>query len=579
MKPLDPKLLRYARAARFYVILTAVLGTLTALFVIAEALLIANSLAPVVDGDKDLADVTTLLWALLGVVVARALIVAIQERYAHRSAHRVIAELRREVLERSVGMGPRWLAEGNGPRVVTLVTQGLNDLEPYFVKYLPQLLLTSTVTPLTLIVVFGLDWISALIITVTIPLVPIFMILIGRLTQTFADKRLRTMSRLGAQVLDLLAGLPTLKALGREKGPAARVRALGKAHREATMVTLRVAFLSGMVLELVTTLSVALVAVSIGIRLVHGDLDLTTGVAVLVLAPEVFFPIRQIGTQFHASSNGVAAAQRAFEIIETDRPQPGTHAAPDLHESRITLDHLSVRAPGRSMIAPSDVNATITPGSIVALVGPNGAGKSTTVSVLLGLIPPDDGTVTVRGPEGTELTLADIDPATWWPQIAWVPQRPALVPGTVTDNLALGLGPEHADQEHFEQAAAVTGFAEVVAKLPDGYDTLLGQGGVGLSVGQRQRLVLTRALAGSHPLVILDEPTAHLDALGEQTILDAAERMRAEGRTVIVIAHRASLVGLADTVINVHAKLIPTDEEPGNAAPSEPTSSTPEVTA
>lgn len=566
MKPLDPRLLRYARAARTYIGMTTGFGILAAALIVAQALLIAHALAPVIDGTKDLSDVVPLLVALAAVFAARSLVISLQERFAHRAASRTIGELRSEVLEHSVRLGPRWLADGHGPEVVTLATRGLDDLEPYFVRYLPQLLLAVTLTPATLAVIFGLDLTSAILIIITIPLIPIFMILIGKLTQSYADARLASMTRLGAQILDLLAGLPTLRALRRENGPAARVRSLGEAHERATMGTLRVAFLSGMALEFLTTLSVALVAVSIGLRLVGGNLSLTTGLAVLILAPEVYLPLRQVGAHFHASADGVAASNKAFEILETPLPESGSTAAPSIADSTIRLEGLGVRAPGRDVMAPFDLSGVIEPGRITALAGPNGAGKSTTVSAILGLLAPDQGRVVVVPNGGEAIDLADIESAGWWSQIAWVPQRPAMTPGSVLDNVAgtedgLVSGTEAHPSDRIREAALLTGFADVVDSLPNGWGTQLGQGGVGLSVGQRQRLALTRALAGSQPLVILDEPTAHLDALSEDVVLSAVRSLSEAGRTVIIVAHRASLLSLADTVIDVDSALVDAEQE------------------
>ena len=551
MKPLDPKLLRYAAPARGYVLLTAAFGITTAGLVVAQALLIAATLAPVVSAGATLDDVSGHLRWLAGVVVARAVVTGLQERYAHRAATRVVTSLRGQVLAHAAALGPRWLSTGRGVDTVTLATRGLDDLEPYLVRYLPQLLLAVTVTPATLVVVLGLDWISAVIIIVTIPLVPVFMILVGQLTQSYSERRLAVMQRLGAQVLDLLAGLPTLRAFGRERGPVARVRELGDAYTRSTMSTLRVAFLSGMVLELLTTLSVALVAVGVGLRLVYGEVGLETALAVLVLAPEVYLPIRQIGVQFHASTDGITAAQKAFDVIEEPLRPQGTVTAPDLARATITVDGLGIDAPGRDLRAPAGLSLTIRPGRMVALTGPSGSGKTTTVLALLGLVSPDSGSVRVDGTD-----LADVDLSTWWSQVAWLPQRSTLPPGTLREALGVAEAERTASvgtpaSEAVTRAMRLTGLDTVVSTLPDGLDTVLGQGGVGLSVGQRQRVALTAALLGDEPLVVLDEPTAHLDALAEDQVLASLAALRDAGRTVVVVAHRPSLVELADDVVEV----------------------------
>ncbi len=557
MKPLDPRLLRYARSARGYLALTVALGILTAALVVAQALLLAHALGKAAHDEATPASLGPTIGWLAAVVVARAGVVAVQERFAHRAATRAVGELRAGVVGHAVALGPRWLATGRGPEVVTLATRGLDALEPYFVRYLPQLVLSATVTPATILVVLGLDWASAAIVVGTLPLVPVFMVLIGRMTEGTSQRGLTAMARLGSQVLDLLAGLATLRAFGREAGPTARVRALGDAHRRATMGTLRVAFLSGMVLELLTTLSVALVAVSIGLRLVTGGLSLETGLAVLVLAPEVYWPLRQVGAQFHASTDGVAAAEAAFAVIEAPSAPAGTVACPPLRGATLRLAGVSVRSSGG--LTPSRLSLEVPPGRVTALVGPSGAGKTTTVEVLLGLLRPDEGTAELVVPGTPPVPLADLDPATYWPQVAWLPQRPVLEPGSVR---ALVGG---SSDEARAAAAARTGLDTVLAGLPAGWDTVLGGGGTGLSVGQRQRVALTRALLSSAPLVVLDAPTAHLDAAGERVVLDTVEAMRAAGRTVLLVAHRPSLVATADAVVPIppaHPVAPPTPGDP-----------------
>ncbi|WP_082131385.1 thiol reductant ABC exporter subunit CydD [Cellulomonas sp. FA1] len=560
MKPLDPRLLRYARAARGYLALTVALGVVTGALVVAQALLLAHALGSAVADGATLPRVLPLVGGLAGVVAVRALVAGVQERYAHRAATRAVAELRERVVAHAATVGPRRAAPADGASLVTLATRGLDALEPYFVRYLPQLVLAATLTPATLLVVLGLDWISAAIIAGTIPLVPVFMWLVGVMTQGRSERGLATMQRLGAQVLDLLAGLTTLRAFGRERGPVARVRDLGDAHRRATMGTLRVAFLSGMVLELLTTLCVALVAVAIGMRLVYGQMDLVTGLAVLVLAPEVFNPLRQVGAQFHASTDGVAAADRAFAVLEVPVPPTGTRPAPDLAGGAVRARGVAVRA--RSGWAPAPLDVGLAPGRVVALVGASGAGKSTTVEVLLGLLTPDAGRVELVAADGTATDLADVDVHGYWRQVTWLPQRPVLEPGTVHEVLG---SPDPADRD---RAAALTGLDAVVATLPEGWSTALGTGGTGLSVGQRQRLALTRALLHPSPVVVLDEPTAHLDAAGERVVLATLAALRDAGSAVLLVAHRASLAARADDVVHVTSAPDPTGSDPRGGAPS-----------
>ncbi len=550
MRPFDPRLLRYARSARGPIAVTALLGTLTALLVLAQALLISAALSPVVSGTASLTDVWPFIVGIAAVFACRALIVAAREAVSTRAAAAAVRELRGRVVDASVTLGSRWRAT-KGAETTTLLSTGLEDLRPYFVSFLPQLVLVCTVTPAALGVILLLDFWSALIALLVIPLIPIFMILIGRFTQAASEDKLASMKRLTAQLLDLMSGLPTLRGLGRERAPRTHLHALGAANTKATMATLRVAFLSGGVLEFLTTLSVALVAVEVGMRLVFGNISLFHGLAVIMLAPEVFEPLRQVGAQFHASANGVTASKAAFDIIEEAEAvdSPGTDECPDMARTDIVLDSLGVRA--RGAWAPAPTSGVIAPGIVTALCGPSGTGKSTIVLCLLADMTPDAGRVLLRpsasSSESGESVLSDIDPAAWRRQISWVPQSPTLVPGTILDNMG------DLPLDDLNDAAAATGFDEVLASAPDGWNTVIGSGGVGLSVGQRQRLALTRALAAHSQVVILDEPTAHLDAVSEDTVVRAIDAMRDAGRTVIIIAHRAAMMEAADAVIDVRS--------------------------
>ena len=622
MKPLDPRLLRQTRAARRYVALTVGLGAAATGLIVVQALIIAALLAPVVLGEHASGQAAAWSFAGLALVVAgRSGVAWAQERYALRAAARTIAELRRAVVKSWASRGPRAPVpvSGNGQgldhgagqeaghgasreaEVATLATRGLDALEPYLVRYVPQVVLTALVTPVLVCVVLGLDWISAVIVLVTLPLVPIFMVLVGRLTAGTSERRLATVERLGSQVLDLVAGLPTLRAFGRSFGPGERVRALGDATRTATMGTLRIAFLSSMVLELLTTLSVAIVAVGVGLRLVEGAMDLEVAIAVLVLAPEVYLPLRRVGAEFHASADGVAAVSRVLALlgppgpdrsegadVSSDGGRPASEDLGGLIEAgggagwTVVLEGVSVVAPGRGVTAPAELSARIPLGSgepgggrVVALRGPSGSGKSTAVLVTLGLLTPDAGRAVLIPPGGLPHDLADLSPnglETWWSALTWVPQRPSLPPGRLRDIVLEGSARSPAQaltDRDLADAACLTGLDTVLDSLPDGWDAHVGLGGTGLSVGQRQRVALTSALlddATTRPLVILDEPTAHLDARGEQAVLDTVRAWRDAGRTVLVVAHRASLLRLADQVVDVRSAADPAATPPTDLA-------------
>lgn len=538
MKPLDPRLLTYAGQTKRYIAFLVVLGVIDAALIAAQIVLIAYAVSPVFYGTATPAGVLGRVAWLGVVVVARFALAYVRDAYGHRSAVNVIADLRGKVLRKAASLGDRWLS-GNTTDTVTLVTRGLDDLEAYFVQFLPQLFLSVTAMPALIVLLFYFDWISALFVVFCIPLVPVFMILIGKMTSRYSNERLAAMQDLSSQLLDLLAGLATIKGLGREHGPEKRVKSLGNRFAEKTMQTLYVAFLSGAALEFLTTLTTALVAVNIGLRMVDGSVPLQIGLIAIMLTPEILKPLREVGTQFHASANGVTAAEGAFAILDLPLSEhAGTAPVPDLERAEIRFEGVSVFAPGRATVAPAELSCTIQPGEITVLRGPSGSGKTTAVNVLLGLLSPDAGRVTVGG-----TPLSDIDREAWWAHISWVPQRPVTVPGTVAENVG-GIATE---------AATLTGFDDVVATLPGGWQTVLGHGGTGLSVGQRQRLALTRALTSSRKIIILDEPSAHLDAMSEEYVSNVVTSLKAAGHTVIVIAHRQAITELADHVIDVVA--------------------------
>ncbi|MBL8931814.1 MAG: thiol reductant ABC exporter subunit CydD [Kineosporiaceae bacterium] len=569
MRPLDPRLLRHARASRTHIAVTAVFGVGTTAVVVVQALLLAQVIVAGFSRAARPGEVAGPIAALSAAVLVRAGLMAAQERLAHRAAVRVIAQLRAAVLAR-LTRSPDLAAGRDAAAEATLLTRGLDGLEGYLTKYLPQLLLAATLTPGLLVVILWQDPWSALAMAITLPLIPAFMALIGWSTQSLAARRLVSMQRLGAQVLDLITGLPTLHALGRARAQALRVREVGEAYRRATMSTLRLAFTSSLVLESFATLSVALVAVGIGLRLVSGRMDLETGLAVLILAPEVYLPLRLVGVHYHAAADGVAAAEQALGILDGPVPAAASPAG-RLRSGRLPAGPVSVHGRGisvqrRGRRAPDGLSLDLYPGEVVALIGPNGSGKSTAVEVLLGLRAPEEGRVLLRAHDGSRphragdgelepaaVDLADVDPQAWHQRLAWVPQRPVVLPDTLEANLWFD-GPR--DQR--DRAAALTGLDAVVTTLPEGWQTRVGHGGHGLSAGQRQLLGLTRAvLRQDAELVILDEPTAHLDVVTERSVLRLIGYWRERGAAVLVIAHRPTLAAQADRAVEVGARLEP----------------------
>ncbi|MFE5880834.1 thiol reductant ABC exporter subunit CydD [Streptomyces hydrogenans] len=550
MKPIDPRLLRYARATRFFLVAVVVLGLAGAALVIAQAMLIAEIVVGAFQKGLSVSDLTTPLLLLAGVAVARGLVSWLTELAAHRASAAVKSELRGRLLDRATALGPGWLGGQRTGSLIALATRGVDALDDYFARYLPQLGLAVVVPLAVLARIVTEDWVSAAIIVVTLPLIPVFMILIGWYTQARMDRQWKLLSRLSGHFLDVVAGLPTLKVFGRAKAQAASIRAITADYRRATMRTLRIAFLSSFALELLSTLSVALVAVTIGMRLVHGTLDLYTGLVILVLAPEAYLPLRQVGAQFHAAAEGLAAAEEIFEVLEAPVRGGGTRAVPA--DARLELDRVTVRHPGRAEPSLDAASLTVEPGETVALVGPSGAGKSTLLDVVLGFTEPETGgAVRVGG-----VDLAELDLAAWRERIAWVPQRPYLFAGTIAENVRLAR-PEAGDDQ-VRAALREAGADSFVDALPEGAATVLGEDGAGLSAGQRQRLALARAFLADRPLLLLDEPTAALDGETEAGIVDAVRRL-AHGRTVLLVVHRPALLAVADRVVRIGTAAGPED--------------------
>ncbi|WP_344011591.1 thiol reductant ABC exporter subunit CydD [Streptomyces thermospinosisporus] len=558
MKPIDPRLLRHARATRLFLVAVVGLGAVGAGLVIAQAMLIAETVVGAFQHGRSASGLATPLVLLAVVAVGRALVGWLSELAAHRASAAVKSELRGRLLERATALGPGWLAGQRTGSLVALATRGIDALDDYFSRYLPQLGLAVVVPVAVLARIVTEDWVSAAVIVGTLPLIPVFMVLIGWATQSRMDRQWRLLSRLSGHFLDVVAGLPTLKVFGRAKAQAESIRRITAEYRRATMRTLRIAFISSFALELLATLSVALVAVTIGMRLVHGDLDLYTGLVILILAPEAYLPLRQVGAQYHAAAEGLAAAEEIFGVLET--PAPDTKGGP-VPAGAVSFEGVTVRYPGRSADAVTDVSFTVEPGETVALVGPSGAGKSTLLDVLLGFVRPDAGRVCIGGADLTGLDLTE-----WHRRVAWVPQRPQLFAGTVAENVRLAR--PDADDDAVRRALRDAGAWDFVAALPEGIHTPLGEDGSGLSAGQRQRLALARAFLADRPVLLLDEPTAALDGATEAEVVAAIRRLAA-GRTVLLVVHRPALLTLADRVVRLtepgaRGSAVPA---PGTAAP------------
>ena len=559
MRPLDPRLLRYARAARRFLLIGALLGLAQTLVVIAFAWLLTRAITLTVAGEP-LGEIMPTLVALAGVIVLRSMLIWLLEVSANRGAAQVKSQLRARVIAKLAERGPDWVASRQSAGLSTVVTTGLDALDNYFARYLPQLLLTMIATPVLIAVILSQDLASGLTVIIVIPLIPVFMILIGRATQSVQREQWQALQRLSTGFLDLVGGLGTLKIYGRERRQFVLIRSITEQYRARTMKVLRVSFLSGFVLELAASLSVALIAVSIGLRLIDGALPLGVGLFVLLLAPEAFLPVRQVGAQFHAAADGLAAAEELFAILDDTAPTvstadaaapaalaPGarreTGPAEQLGSGSGTLRLAGVSVRRGNTVVIDQLHAEFAPGELSVVRGVSGVGKSTLVAALLGFVPMT-GELTLGGVAATAGATR--------PWLAWAGQRPGLFRGTVAENVALGAATANQGLRDHGLVAQALDWAGASEVSPT---TVLGVNGDGLSGGQAQRVAaaraIYRALATDCHVLILDEPSSALDSDAEAGLLAGLRNLADQGRVVIVVSHRPAVVAAADHVVEL----------------------------
>jgi thiol reductant ABC exporter CydD subunit len=507
-----------------------------------QATLLASTVAKAFEG-ASLQKFSPMLGLLALTFAGRALLAWGFEIAGRRAASSVLSQLRLELVERRLRDQPTSLDGTEAGEIAASAVQGVDALEAYFGRYLPQVVLAVLVPIAVLSWVGMIDLTSAGLMLLTLPLVPIFMWLIGRYTEDRTREHWRALRLLSTHFLDVVRGLPTLRAFNRGRAQTAAISEVSERYRRTTMATLRVGFLSGAVLELAATLGVALVAVTVGVRLVDGGLGLQAGLTVLVLAPELYLPLRQLASQFHASADGLAVAERILALLDAPAaaPRGGRLIAPTPAEGPVRLENVSFAYPSRPSLVLNDLDLELLPGETVALVGPSGAGKTTVAKLLLRFAEPTAGRLTAGG-----IDLAVCRTKVWRSVIAWVPQQPTIFRGTVADNIRLGDG--RASERRIRDAAVLAGADRFVEALPSGYETIVGDGGRPLSAGERRRIALARAFVRDAQLVILDEPTADLDRTSAEVVAEAVERLRI-GRTVLLIAHRRELVRQADRVV------------------------------
>ncbi|MFJ2369205.1 thiol reductant ABC exporter subunit CydD [Microbacterium sp. NPDC087665] len=552
MKPVDPRLLRYAGAARGFLAASALIGVVQTAVTVVFAWLLTDAVTGALAGR----DVTASLVGLLLAALLRGLLIAASDAAGTRAAAKTGMQLRAALIGAVGRLGPSWLAQRNQAGLALTAGHGLEALDSYFARYIPQLVMTAIATPVLLAIMWWSDWESGLIATVTLPLIPLFLILIGIATRTVQQKQWQTLQQLAVRFADTVQGLATLRLFGRERRAADRIEVTADAYRRETMKVLRFSFLSGFAMELLASLAVALIAVAVGFRLLSGDLSLEVGLFVLLLAPEAFLPIRQVGVQFHAAAEGVAATEDIFEVLDAAGASSG--ALPGaLHNSSVPAD-LDPEA-GRSGSAGRDpeelcatkgaeltvedlrvrdlpaVSFTATPGTITLIEGPSGSGKTSLLAALRGAA--DFAGAARFG----DADVRALDPADW---LAWAGQAPGLLRGTIADNV--GLGDPAPDAGRVRRA-----LDDACADLDPALE--LGVQGSGLSGGQAQRVAVARALyrhAGDpRRVLMLDEPSSALDAETESRLW-ASLRGRADaGATILLVSHRRSAREIADHVV------------------------------
>jgi len=539
-------LLQAARLKWLALSLTILFGLGGGIFVILQARQLSAILNAVFIGRQGQSAIAPMILPLLVIFMVRALLTWLANLTAGSLAVSVKESLRSQLVEHLFNLGPLAIRRENTGELANTAYQGIEALDAYFSQYLPQVALAGLIPVTVLAFVFPIDWLSGLVMLLTAPIIPVFMILIGKASEAATRRQWNGLSRLSAYFLDTIQGLRELKLLGQSQRQVAQVAAASDQYRLATMNVLRVTFLSALVLELAGTLSTAVIAVQIGLRLLHGGLIFEQAFFILLLAPEFYLPLRLLGQRFHAGANGISAAKRIFTILSLPVQSPGHPAASALevepiNPSTITFKEVSFTYPDQTRPAVHHSDFTLRQGEITALVGPSGAGKSTLAHLLLRFLALSDGQILIDG-----VSLQQISIENWRKSVAWVPQQPVIFKGTIQENIALGK--PDASLDEIRTAAEKALIDDRVRQLPDGYQTRLGEGGARMSGGELQRLALARAFLLNAPILVLDEPTAHLDPVAESTLQTVVEQL-GSGRTVLVIAHRLATITRADQIL------------------------------
>lgn len=539
--------MKYAASTRTFLIFGVLMGVVQSVCIIVQAVTLAHVVTGLFLRHQDLSELQNSLYALVAAIILRAMATWFVDVSAQRASTIVKSDLRKAVFTKSLSLGPLWMNSSRAVETTTLLTRGIDALDVYFSKYLPSLLLASVAPLLLGLVVLRNDGLSATIIVLTIPLIPFFMILIGKLTNDRVQRQWNSLNRLSQHFSDLISGLPTLRIFGQSKNQRDALIKHGNTYQEATMSVLRVSFLSALVLELIATLSVALIAVSIGVRLISGSIALEAGLVILILAPDIYLPIRQVGMNFHAASDGLEAAARIFTILEEDSVHSDVINGEQIQQiGTVVFRDVEIGYSADSHSVLRHVTFECTPGTITALVGPSGSGKSTVLNSLLTFLPVTAGEISLDGRD-----ISTINSRSLRSHISYLPQRPWIPGGTLEQ--AIQVSRAGATRSEIVQACNAAGLVVdgTDSSLPQGIETFINPGGSGISAGQLRRIGIARTLLSDAQLVIMDEPTAALDMQTESLIVSTLNDLRAQGKTVIVVAHRPSVIALADQAIDI----------------------------
>jgi ATP-binding cassette, subfamily C, bacterial CydD len=537
-------LLRRIPPARLYLGSTVLMGLLVAVVTVAQMAFLSEIVDLVFLKGGGRERVVTLLLLLTGTAILRAGLLWIRETTAQQGAVRVKSDLRERLFAHVLRLGPAYARSERTGELTTTLTEGVERLDPYFARYLPQVLLSAVVPLLVVTYILPRDAASAVLLVVTAPVIPVMMVLVGSYAEEHTRRQWLALSRMGAHFLDALQGLPTLKAFGRVAAEEEKVERVSGEFRERTLKVLRYAFLSGLVLEFMTAAAIALVAVVLGVRLINGAISFQDAFLVLLLTPEFYRPLRELGIHRHAGMEGKAAAERIFEILDSPVLADGTLQESPSGELEVSFSGVRFTYSGRDLPALDGLTLILPAGSRTAVVGRSGSGKSTLVGLLLRFLDPDAGVISANG-----VPVGDLPAGAWREHVALVPQRPHLFYGSVLENIRLAR--PDASRAEAERAAELAGAAEFIRRMPHGYDTQIGERGQRLSGGEAQRLAIARAFLKDAPLLVMDEPTSSLDPESERLVRDALDRL-AQGRTFLIVAHRLNTVSTADRIIVLH---------------------------